>query len=252
MAIEDHLSQLEARVSKLENRKRDLWDKVQILGALLIPAAITVIGLLYTASVKETELNVQALREAADQEAARIRDGHEYEIARKRSQVEQASLAVSLFGALLSKDGKRQRLAMETLIHGAPDAGFALIRTVSEETPSAAGRGLLADALHARQLALIAQLFSDLPAQRRDAYTSLVNEWSNDSGIVPEVLSFARDHLENENGIYNSLVFLSHMKSEALRPNVSAIESFCKEVENIGPRIRQRVETLRSRLPAPK
>lgn len=85
-----------------------------------------------------------------------------------------------------------------------------------------------------------------------EAYNGLMSGWSNDSTLVPEVIRYARENGSNDNGVYNSLVLLSHMNQEALRPHLDLVREFATEAFSVGgrPKIEQRVTTLRTRLPA--
>lgn len=95
----------------------------------------------------------------------------------------------------------------------------------------------------------ISNLFSDQPAVRIKAYNVIMDNYSTDPALIPELLSYARANTNNENGIYNTLVVLSHLNRDQLRPHVTDIRAFAKEVEPIGPKINQRVDKLLSRLP---
>ena len=50
------------------------------------------------------------------------------------------------------------------------------------------------------------------------------------------------------NGIYKTLVLLSHMDGEVLKPHVAEIKQFSQDMEGIGPNIEERARVLRSRL----
>jgi hypothetical protein len=95
----------------------------------------------------------------------------------------------------------------------------------------------------------ISDLFSEQPAVRFRAYNAIMDNYGSDPALVPELLSYARAHTNNENGIYNTLVVLSHLNKAQLRPHVAEIQDFAKSVETTGPRIKDRVDKLLSRLP---
>jgi DNA repair exonuclease SbcCD ATPase subunit len=95
----------------------------------------------------------------------------------------------------------------------------------------------------------ISGLFSNDPAARLKAYNVLMDNYSADPALVPELLTYARANMGNQNGIYNTLVVLSHLNKTQLRPHVPEIQSFAREVEPIGPRIKERSDKLVGRLP---
>jgi TolA-binding protein len=95
----------------------------------------------------------------------------------------------------------------------------------------------------------ISDLFSNDPATRLRAYNVLMDSYGADPSLVPELLSYARANMSNQNGIYNTLVVLGHLNKTQLKPHVAEIQSFAKEVEPAGPRIKERADKLVGRLP---
>ena len=100
-----------------------------------------------------------------------------------------------------------------------------------------------------RRQTLIGELFSDQSPVRLRAYDGLMSSYSADPQLVPDLLLFASKHRDNLNGIYNTLVVLSHLNKAQLEPHVTEIEAFAREVEPLGPKIKERVDKLLGRLP---
>lgn len=240
MTDEVKYAELTGRVSRLEEKPRDAWDILQILTPLLIPLAIAYVGHEYARTSKEIELQSQERRAQRDSE-----------IAATNARVGQANVIASLIDGLLSTDPKRQKLAAEAVLIAIPDTGPALVRVVSEsDTADPLVREFARDALATRRANLVAGLFSESPAQRGDAYSALVAGWANDAAIVPLVIEHARDDPDNLDGVYNSLVLLSHLSRDAaLRPHAAELRAFANEMESKGPRIKERAEKLRMRIP---
>jgi hypothetical protein len=111
----------------------------------------------------------------------------------------------------------------------------------SNETPSKSEGG---------RSSAIKDLFSDQASVRIRGYSVLMDSYSTDPNLIPELLSFARKNLDNQNGIYNALVVLSHLDKKQTKPHVDEIKAFAQQVEGMGPRIKDRVDKLLSRLPA--
>lgn len=242
------LEDLDKRLSKVEKGPKDIWDVVQIIGAVLIPIAILIVGNQYSKAAKETEIAADE-RAAAQELAADERTAaKENDIATANSRVGQATVVASLLDALLSADEKRAKLATEIVLVAMPDNGPALVKVVERQGQSQATREYATDALSRRRESLIMELFSESGSRRQEAYAGLMSGWSNDSSLVLEVIRYARENVSNANGIYNSLVLLSHMNRQALQPHVALIIAFATEVESAGPKIKQRAQTLRSRL----
>jgi hypothetical protein len=95
----------------------------------------------------------------------------------------------------------------------------------------------------------ITNLFSNNAGQRIDAYNVIMDQYRNDPALIPDLLSYARKNMGNQNGIYNTLVVLSHLNKSQLKPHVADIQAFAREAEPMGPRIKQRVDKLLDRLP---
>ncbi len=95
----------------------------------------------------------------------------------------------------------------------------------------------------------ISDLFSNQPAVRLRAYNVIMDNYGTDPALIPELLSYARANINNQNGIYNTLVVLSHLNKAQLKPHVAEIQAFAKYVETMGPRIKERVDKLLIRLP---
>ncbi len=225
-------------LSRLESKPKDVWDVIQIIGAVLIPVAILVVGNQYSTAMKQMEI-------AASERAATQQN----EVATANARVGQATVVASLLDALLSGDDKRVKLATEIVLVAMPDNGPALVQVLRQQGQSQETREYAAGALVRRREALIVGLFSEFSSKRQDAYSGLMSGWYNDSSLVPEVISHARENPANENGIYNSLVLLSHMNREALKPHVELVKSFSAEAETVGAKTAKRAQILRSRLP---
>lgn len=97
--------------------------------------------------------------------------------------------------------------------------------------------------------ALIKDLFSDQPHARLKAYEGITEYYGSDPALIPELLSYAGDHMDNEDGIYNTLVVLSHLDKAQAKPHTAEIEIFAKRVEPMSPEIRERVDKVVRRLP---
>src|SRR6266498_2640219 len=181
MSVDEQLAKVEHRVSELERQPKDIWDKLQIVGTILIPFAIAFAGNIYARSMQNVELQSQDQRAQSEQQ-----------IATTNARVGQAGLVVSLIDSLLSSEPKRQRLAIEAVLVALPETGPSFVRIVSETDTDPGVRTFARNALSSRRVGLIAGLFADNAAQRIEAYNSLLSGWGSDSTIVPEVISYAR------------------------------------------------------------
>jgi hypothetical protein len=96
---------------------------------------------------------------------------------------------------------------------------------------------------------LIEDLFDPNPSVRKKAYGGLLPRYEDDPTLIPELLGVARANPRNVDGLYNTLVVLSHMNKESLRPHSNEIRSFAEASKSVGPKVAERSNTLLSRLP---
>ena len=99
---------------------------------------------------------------------------------------------------------------------------------------------------------LIAQLYSRDANERLRAYGALVETSRRDTTIVPELLRFAADPKagsDRANGIYNTLVLLSHLDADTLVPHADEVRRFANQTRSLGPRTEARADRLTGRLP---
>jgi hypothetical protein len=238
MVLDKRVEDLERDVSKLKKRKKDRWDKMQILIGLLIPIAVVYAGNRYAQSMKSAELQTQET--IAEQQ---------HDVAEVNARVGQVAIISSFFDALLSDDPSRKKLATEAILIALPKEGPRLVKAVSQIDTSEVVRNFAVDALSNRRSDLVAQLFSESSVTRQEGYSALISGWGDDSSLIPELLQYARDDSTNLNGVFNTLVLLSHMQKQALVPHQEDIRVFSFEVEDNGDNTKQRAEKLRSRLP---
>jgi hypothetical protein len=97
---------------------------------------------------------------------------------------------------------------------------------------------------------LIAQLYSRDANERLRAYDALVKTSRGDSTIVPELLRFADGNTgaDRANGIYNTLVLLSHLDADALAPHAEEVRRFANQTKSLGPRTDARAQKVTGRL----
>lgn len=97
--------------------------------------------------------------------------------------------------------------------------------------------------------ASIQGLFATKASVRGDAYEQIISQYANSPNLTSAMLDYADSHKGNENGVYNTLVVLSHLNENTLRKDSKAIRNFAESVRSVGPRTSERVDKLLSRLP---
>lgn len=239
MTDQERISALE---KKLEGSRKDGWDKISALGGLLIPVAIFGVGLVYS--------NQSA---AANEEIARQTAATNAEIARINAGVQQAQFLLQAVSPLAGADDRQKRLlAIQAVRIALREQGRQIIDAVSRTEPdlqvrTAAVRVIVNPAIQ--------QLYSADPRQRIGAYNELLRTRAGDPALPPLLMEAARNSLNGpdaarrNNGIYNTLVLLSHLNPAALEPHGQALRGFADQVRPVGPRVAQRADVLIGRLP---
>src|SRR4051812_5975048 len=108
--VDERLDGLEAKVLKLQERKKDWVDVVGVLGGLLIPAAIAWTGYVFSESQKQAEIASAERLAEAQREAGDV------------------SMVPPFFNELLSADPRRHKLAVEAVLIALPRDGPRLVR----------------------------------------------------------------------------------------------------------------------------
>lgn len=97
---------------------------------------------------------------------------------------------------------------------------------------------------------LIEGLFASSASERGRSYDELMSNYSASSDLIPNLLDYASKNPSNTNGVYNTLVVLSHLDySKIKNVDTQAIREFAENVRGKGPKTAQRVDKLLSRLP---
>jgi hypothetical protein len=240
MTIEDRVAALE---KKSPNRK-DVWDILSVAGSLLIPVAIFFAGQQYASAMKAAELS-----------SAESRDASNLEVARAGSRVSQANLLLSAIERLAGEDGPGKRVAISAILIAMPENGPSIVRDLSRNDPSQAVRDYATSSLDQRRVTLVGQLYSPSGGERIEAYNGLLQNWGSDETLPPLLAQRARQAFANSNspgradGIYNTLVLLSHLNRAATAPHSADLRAFADEMRPVGPRVSERADTLLSRLP---
>jgi hypothetical protein len=237
-----HEEALHARESVDALRRASLASIVMLAVGLATVAATT----LYAVSrlrplerqVAEKAAELQALerdgQRLADRNAA-LQDSvqkAEELLGRTRGELQQAAAAGSPQVRSLA------RSALQTLAGQGADSAVVVTRTPDSVDPPAS------PALQAA----IAGLFAERASARLQAYDRVVGEHADDPALVPALLAYGQAHQDNLNGIYNTLVVLSHLDRGKVAPYRDRVLFFAAAMEGKGDRIAARVRTLRSRL----
>lgn len=230
MTVDERVTKLEEEVRRLHEKQKDGWDKFGVVTAALIPLTIAGVGGAYS-----------FWSQKAATEVAQIR-------AESESKIKQAELVSKFFEPLTGSDEKKKKFAVDSLMVAAPDYGPVLVRVIAKNTETPVAAAYAKTALNERRDTLIRQMFGDDADKRKDAYQKLLASWSGDESLIPAIISYGSDNKTNANGIYNTLVLLSHMQRDTIQKRKDEILAFASAVESNGPKTKERVDILRKRL----
>src|SRR6185436_16953401 len=111
--LETRVAQLERKLG--EGKRKDSWDKFQIVAALLIPAAIAFSGFQFSRATSAAQIE-SASRLAELNRSFQVID----------ARVKQAAILSSFMEPLLSTEPSRKRLAIRAVLIALPDDGPGL------------------------------------------------------------------------------------------------------------------------------
>lgn len=210
--MEDELSQ---RLTKVENqlssKKKDVWEKLQVLIPLLIPLSIALVGWYFTNQHNENELLLQERNSDSQIQVALI-----------NSNVGQSELIKDFMQHLTSTDTAVRNIAIEAILYAAPTPGKRIVEIMAR-TSDHSTRAQAIDALESKRTDLVTNLFSALKQNRVIAASEITSNWTSDNELVKEILARAAACLANkdsspdcDNGVYNSIVVLSKLPRSLL------------------------------------
>jgi hypothetical protein len=232
--------QLEKRLAKLETSRKDVWDILQIIGALLIPVTIAWGSWQYSRKSSEAQIANAQQSHASDLAVARI-----------DARVRQAGLVATFMEALAGEDSVKRNLAIKAVLVALPEDGPELVRGVSASSTNTEVAQVARSALDARRDELIRRLYGANPEDRVAASADLLNGWGTRPGMIPPLLEHGRQNLQNADGLFNTIGVLKQVDVAALQPNRAAVEAFLIEAEQsrvTGQSIKGLIRDVRERL----
>src|ERR1051325_1834593 len=234
MAIDDRMTALESNFAKIQAKRKDFWDKLQAVGAILVPIAIAVAGQQFASNMKQAEIA-----------AAENREAHQQSISMMNARVSQADVLAHFLDALTGTDQVKQRVAIRAVLIALPEEGPALVSELTAASQSQATQAFATGALSDRLQTLVAQLYDAAAPARISAYEQLTSvAWRSNPAVITPLLAYARGHLENDNGIYNTVVVLKDLSRTVTQPRKGELNTFCAEAARARPRIVQRCGNL--------
>ncbi|MDN8599770.1 hypothetical protein [Citrobacter enshiensis] len=232
-----HTTRSQPRKHAVSFSDKDVWDRITSLAAILIPAAIALAGYFIGQAIKDAEIASQEKR--ADLDRA---------LARESVRVSQANLINTLMKSLTSVNPQERQLAVQAVIIALPEEGPALARTIEQTDKDKSVQEAARNSIDQRIETLLQDLFASDASTRITAAQQIIQGWRNDPGAVDAIISFAKSHPSNENGIFNAVVVLSEFNASALKTHRAQVIAFAEQAKGAGPNTAARAAVLLSRL----
>jgi hypothetical protein len=232
----------------MASNDKDVWDRIQAIGALLSGIAVPLV--LFVATEKADQL--QKASDASARERQQLSDASTRE--RELSQgdtavrVAQANVIPPLIDGLLSTDPKRRKLAISAILIALPVDGPNLVRELGAQSEDADVKSYAAVALKDRKDQLVSDLYANDADTRRVAARALVDGWRNDTSLAPRLIDHADANKDNPNGVYNSVVVLGGLSPTALAPHRDKVESFLATASNQGAKTAEQAQRVKKTL----
>ena len=92
--------------------------------------------------------------------------------------------------------------------------------------------------------ALIEQLFAPEGSLRVRAYNEIIRQFRNKPEIIDDLIKYARGNMDNDNGVYNTVVTLKNLSRDITQPKKADINSFCGEARLNGEKTKKKCDEL--------
>jgi hypothetical protein len=94
--------------------------------------------------------------------------------------------------------------------------------------------------------ALIEQLFAPEGSLRVRAYNEIIRQFRTKPEIIDDLIGYAGKNLDNDNGVYNTVVTLKNLSREITQPKKAEINSFCDNAQTNGEKTKKKCDELRT------
>ena len=220
--LSDRFDKIEKQVSL---RKKDFWEKMQVLTPILIPVTIALAGWYFTNQHNKNQLEIQ-----------RNNNENQLQVAMINSSVGQSELIKDFMQHLTDKDTATRNIAIEAILYAAPTPGKKIVEIIAK-TSQGNTRAIAIDALAGKRQDLVTNLFSSQKQTRLIAANEISSNWSADNQMLSDLLARAANCLTNkesasdcDNGVYNTVIVLSNFSRELLVTRKEQIKALIAKI----------------------
>lgn len=183
-------------LAKLKERPKDNWDKSQIVASLLLPAVVALVGVFFSYSMKQAEI----------ESAQRIADGNR-SVAESNAKVAQADLIHSFVDELTQDDPAKRRLAIRAVVLALGENATQLLDSVAKTDPDPVVRQAASQSIAGIWRSLTPKLFSNDSNVRGETAHQLL-ELGSSTVAIAELIGGILDNAENTDGVLVALFLI--------------------------------------------
>lgn len=212
MSIEDLHAEIKRLEQKSEDKKKDAWDKWQVIGTVLVPVALALAGYFFSKALNEQQTKSNQL--LSDQQI------HSNElIATNNLRVNEYQIVAGIMKSFLSADPLEKTQAINfVFILLQEDEARQLVSKLSQSDPNSGVRAYAAHALDTRLSELTSNAFAEDFRKSQHATAQLTNAWLADPTLTKRLLEVADQRQNDTNGSANAVTILSALAPTQLHP----------------------------------
>jgi hypothetical protein len=225
------INTLKKEIANLKNdaesdKKKDFW--IKLVSSILLPLAIAASGYWFSMAIKTQELKFTAKQTQERDSVANAQYQQQLQLSLKTQRLESYKLITPLLDIMTGPDDKRKALATNLIMHIIPDEGPQILNIAISADP--ANKKVYQAKLDDQQANLIAGLFASNSTDRISAANEIMVGWYKNADMIQGMVDYASQHMDNSNGIYNTVIVLGNMHGRVLTIKKNAVQSFLEKV----------------------
>lgn len=203
--------------SNNSNRKTTFDKVVQVSSAILIPISIALAGHLFGLQMKYAEIESKK------------------QMHRQDWKITKGELISKFVEDLTSSSETKRKIAVEAILIALPNEdGKRIAKKVSKDDPSPEVRESAKNSIVSQ---IIRRMFNEEDEKERiEATRRAISGWLNSNNFISSLISHSMRNIENENGVWNSIIYLEKNKSTYLSKYEKKIRRLRVRLDSIGGR----------------
>lgn len=222
--LKDEVAALKA-VSDSE-KKKDF--RIKLSSSILLPLVIAFSGYLFSEAIKTQELTFTKKQTKDHDSLTNSQYQQQLQLSIKTERLELFKIVAPLLDLMTGSDEKRKAYAANMIMHLIPDEGPQILNIAITADP--ANKKVYEANLNDQQANLISGLFAFNNSERITAANDIMVAWYKNADMIQGIVDYANNHLDNVNGIYNTVLVLGNMHGRVLKIKKSLIQPFLEKI----------------------